>query len=43
MIYLDSKKIDEAADEMNYSIDHAKRIHSAALKAYQGKYYARKT
>ena len=42
-VYIDNEKIDAAAYAMNYSVDHAKRLHSAALRAYQRKYYGPKT
>lgn len=34
-VYIDQEPLDQAAADMGYSLDHAKRLHSAAVKAYE--------
>lgn len=34
-VYVDQKTIEQAAEEIGFGPDHAKRLHSAAVKAYQ--------
>ena len=36
-VYVEFKSIDQAAEEMGYSIDHAKRLHSAAVSEYENR------